>query len=180
MMNRLTFLQTVGLGLGAFSVAPFSLNPSRPRASHADADPRIVRAVEGPTHNVIGDMMTFKLTGKDTDGQFTLIEENNNPGVGIPMHVHANEDEIFRVHAGMLEVQVGDQKTVLNPGDMAFCPRGVPHTWRVVGTEKAKVDLNVFPAGIEAMFEELAALPEGAPDFERVAQICGRYGVQFT
>jgi len=38
----------------------------------------------------------------------------------------------------------------------------------------------VFPAGIEDMFEELGALPPGPPDFPKVAEICGRYGVKFV
>lgn len=178
-MERSEFLR-VSLGLGLAAAMPFSIGGVRQANARAGSDPRIVRAPQGRTLNVLGDVMTFKLTGEDTDGQYVLIEENNDPGVGIPMHVHEHEDEIFRVLAGQLEVQVADRKTVLSPGDMAFCPRGIPHTWRVVGSEKAKVDLSVFPAGLEVMFEELAELPEGPPDFERVGRICGRYGVRFV
>ena len=67
--------------------------------------PKIVRANEGLTINVIGDIQTVKLTGKDTNGQFTLIEEENVPGTGIPLHVHFNEDEIFRVLEGEMELK---------------------------------------------------------------------------
>ena len=38
---------------------------------------------------------------------------------------------------------------------------------------------SAFPAGIEHMFEALAALPEGPPDFEKVAKICGDHGIRF-
>ena len=47
------------------------------------------------------------------------------------------------------------------------------------GDSKAKVILSVFPSGIEHMFEELGALPQGPPDFPKVAEICGRYGINF-
>lgn len=179
-MERSEFFKRAGLGLGLATVMPFIPKDFRQADARASVDPRIVRAPQGRTINVLGDIMTFKLTGEDTDGQYVLIEENNDPGVSIPMHVHEHEDEIFRVLAGELEVQVGDRKAVLGPGDMAFCPRGIPHMWRVVGGEKAKVDLSVFPAGLEVMFEELAELPEGPPDFEQVGRICGRYGVRFV
>ena len=134
---------------------------------------------EGKTINVLGDIQTIKLTGKETNGLFTLIEEENVPGAAIPMHVHENEDEVFKVIQGEMELTVGDKTTILRAGDLAFGPRGVPHTWKIVGTKKAKVILSVFPAGIEVMFEELASLPAGPPDLPKVADICGRYGISF-
>ena len=71
------------------------------------------------------------------------------------------------------------KKTVLGAVDLIFCPRGVPHTWRVTGSGKAKVDMSFLPAGLEYMFDELSSLPEGPPDMAKVAEICGRYGIQF-
>ena len=141
--------------------------------------PKIVRNSEGKIINVIGDVQTFKLTGKDTNGLFTLIEEENEPGTGIPPHVHENEDEVFKVVEGEMELTVGDKTTILRAGDLAFGPRGIPHSWKIVGNSKAKVILSVFPAGIEDMFEELGELPPGPPDFPKVVEICGRYGIKF-
>ena len=141
--------------------------------------PKIVRNGEGKIINVIGDIQTFKLTGKDTNGLFTLIEEENEPGTGIPPHVHENEDEVFKVIEGEMELTVGDKTTILKAGDLAFGPRGIPHSWKIIGDSKAKVILSVFPAGIEDMFEELGELPPGPPDFPKVAEICGRYGIKF-
>jgi quercetin dioxygenase-like cupin family protein len=141
--------------------------------------PKIVRSNEGKTINVIGDVQTIKLTGKDTNGLFTLIEEENIPGTGIPLHVHENEDEVFKVIEGEMELTVGDKTTILKAGDLAFGPRGVPHSWKIIGDQKARVILSVFPSGIENMFEELSSLPPGPPDFPKVAEICGRHGVTF-
>ena len=140
---------------------------------------KIVRADEGHTISVIGDIQTIKLTGKDTNGLFTLIEEENIPGTGIPLHVHENEDEVFKVIEGEMELTVGDKTTILKPGDLAFGPRGIPHSWKIIGNKKAKVILSVFPAGIEVMFEELGNLPPGPPDFQKVTEICGRNGITF-
>ncbi|MDF1695469.1 MAG: quercetin 2,3-dioxygenase [Saprospiraceae bacterium] len=177
-MNRKQFLKTsisagtlltiMPQGLNAITIAPSKI-----------VNPKIIRADEGKLINVIGDIQTIKLTGKDTNGMFTLIEEENDPGVGIPPHVHQNEDEVFRVLEGEMEITVGDITTTLKAGDMAFGPRGVPHSWRIIGDKKAKVILSVFPSGIETMFEELGKLPPGPPDFPKVAEICGRYGITF-
>lgn len=141
---------------------------------------KIVRSNEGKTLNVIGDHQKVKLTGKDTNGLYTLIEQNNQPGAVIPPHMHENEDEVFQVMEGQVEMSIGDKTTILNTGDLIFCPKGIPHSWKVVGEVKAKAMLSIFPAGIEAMFEELSQLPAGPPDFDKVVQICGKYKVRIV
>ncbi len=174
-MKRLDFLRVAGIGV----MAPFATLKTETLKAEKRS-PKIVRNREGRKLNVLGDKMTFKFTGEETGGYLTLIEQNNEPGVGIPLHVHEDEDEIFRVIEGELEITIGGETTVLNAGDTAFAPRGIPHTWRVIGDHPAKVDLSFFPAGLEKMFEELASLPSGPPDMEKVTEICGRYNVRFV
>jgi len=183
-MNRKTFIKNSGLGLALtlFPSIAFSQIKSSTVLSRNGLTkllPKIVRNKQGKTLNVLGDQQTIKLTGKDTNGQFTLIEEFNDPGTGIPPHVHENEDEIFKVLEGEMELTVGGETTVLKAGDLAFGPRGIPHSWRIIGDKKAKVILSVFPSGIEDMFEELSQLPAGPPNFEKIAKICKNYGIKF-
>ena len=142
--------------------------------------PRIIKNDAGHKLNVMGDNQIIKLSSKDTNGQFTLIEQHNEPGMGIPPHVHENEDEVFHVLTGMVEMMIGEESTTLSAGDMIFCPRGIPHAWRVVGEEKAKAMLSIFPACLEGMFEELSELPVGPPDMEKVTAICGKYNLKFV
>ena len=176
-MTRKEFMKSALAAGGLGVVAPSGWSQSQP--SPSDQEAKVVRATEGKTLNVIGDQQTIKLTGEDTNGQFVLIEEENQPGMMIPMHVHDHEDEVFRVLEGQVALTVGDQTTVLEAGDLAFGPRGIPHSWKIVGEQKARVILSVFPAGIEFMFEELAQLPAGPPDPDKVAQVCRRYGIRF-
>ena len=177
-MKRNDFIK-LSAALGTTLVAiPSSLMASTTKIIN-ELKSKIVRRDEGKVVNVLGDIQTFKLTGKDTNGLFTLIEEENVPGTGIPSHVHENEDEVFKVIEGKMELTVGDKTTILKAGDLAFGPRGIPHSWKIVGDSKAKVILSVFPAGIEDMFEELGTLPPGPPDFPKVVEICGRIGVKF-
>jgi len=185
-MNRKNFLKTAALSAGAVAISPLALAKSNSTNSlvysHDDdqMEPKILRTGEGTNQIVLGDHQVVKLSGKDTDGQFTLIEQYNDPGMEIPMHVHDNEDEIFHVISGKLQVSVGDETKILKAGDMVFCPRGIPHSWKVVGNEKGKVILSIFPSGLEVMFHELSELPAGPPDFEKVAKICSKYNIQFV
>ncbi|NNC49912.1 MAG: quercetin 2,3-dioxygenase [Flaviramulus sp.] len=177
-MKRKDFIKiTTSLSAGVFAIPQIILANTKKIATALN--PKIVRNHEGKKLNVIGDFQTLKLTGKDTNGLFTLIEEENDPGTMIPLHVHTKEDEVFKVLEGEMELTVGDKTTILKAGDLAFGPRGVPHSWKIVGEKKAKVILSVFPSGIEDMFEELGTLPPGPPDFPKVAEICGRYGINF-
>lgn len=180
-MNRKNFIKTTGLGLGVtlFPVAAIGkslLNPERPTS---DLKPKIIRDGEGNVLNVLGDIQTHKLYGKDTANQIVEWVDDVEPGIGIPLHFHTREDEIFRVIKGQVEITVDEKTTVLKAGDTAFAPRNIPHAWTVVGTEKAKMITSAFPAGIELMFSELASLPPGPPDFEKVFQICENHGITF-
>ncbi|MEH0157121.1 cupin domain-containing protein [Limibacter armeniacum] len=140
---------------------------------------QIIKANEGRKLNVIGDHQTIKLTGKDTNGLFTLIEQNNPPGTQLPKHMHEREDEVFQLLEGEVEFTVGDTRSVLKAGDTIFLPRMIPHSFKVLGNQNARVILSIFPAGIEGMFELLSQLPDdGPPDFEKVVRICGDYGVK--
>ncbi|MCP9234676.1 cupin domain-containing protein [Lewinella sp. JB7] len=177
-MKRIAFLRTTLAAGAATALRPLSARPAPP--GDPVLEPRIVRSDEGQRVNVLGDRMTFKLTGEDTAGRVTVIEETNDPGVMIPPHVHDNEDEIFRVLEGELEVTVGGETTVLRAGDTAFGPRGVAHSWKTVGTGTTRVILTAFPSGIETMFEEIGGLPAGPPDMPTVFGICERYGIRFV
>ncbi len=180
-MNRNQFIKAAGAGLGMALVPAtgFALKKRAEALGPTLIEPKFVKDSEGPVHNVIGDVQTHKLIGADTGGQITEWVDNVPPGAGIPPHVHTLEDEIFRVVKGEVEITVNGRVSVLKAGDMAFAPKNVPHAWKVVGTETAKMITSAFPAGIETMFYELAELPAGPPDLARVAEICGRYGISF-
>lgn len=182
-MERQNFIKSTLLGIGGLSVTTLALSQNKEisdKKYQSDSlSPKIIKKGEGEKIAVIGDQQTIKLTGKDTNNQFTLIEEYNEPGTQIPLHVHENEDEIFHILEGQLEVQIGNDIKQFMAGDIIFCPRGIPHAWKVIGDAKARVMLSVFPSGIENLFYELAQLPLGPPDFKKVTQICETYNIKF-
>lgn len=182
-MKRKQFIQSAVLGISALSIGTVANAFNIQQVSkgfNTNIKPKIIKKGEGVEHIVLGDHQTLKLTGKDTSGLYTLIEQYNNPGMEIPLHVHQDEDELFHVLEGALEIQVGEEIKLLKAGDIGFCPRGIPHSWKVVGDDKAKVMLSIFPAGLENMFHELAEFPPGPPDFEKVSEICKTYNIQFV
>ena len=181
-MDRKKFIATTGLfGLSSLlSVPKLFGQQTKPKKKSDLMKEKIVLKDDGKKLNILGDHQQFKLTGKDTNGQFLAIYQDNPPNTQIPMHVHQNEDEVYKVLEGEVEFTVGDKKSVLKSGDIIFLPRNIPHTWKVVGINNAKVYLDIFPAGLENMFEELNKLPAGPPDFPKVVEICGRFGIKFV
>jgi quercetin dioxygenase-like cupin family protein len=142
-------------------------------------EPKVLTPGSGQAINVLGDSQTIRLTGEDTGGLFALIEQSNPAGVGVPMHVHANEDELFHVVEGTMEFTTQGKTHVATAGTTVYLPRNIPHSFVTVGDVPVKTLLQVFPAGAEKMFFELNNLPAGPPDMEKVIEICGRYGVTF-
>jgi mannose-6-phosphate isomerase-like protein (cupin superfamily) len=85
---------------------------------------------------------------------------------GPPLHHHAF-DELFLVLAGELTFQLGDERLVRGPGDFAFAPRGVPHTFANLGDTPSRTLLVCTPAGFERYFARIAARQRGVepPDW---------------
>jgi mannose-6-phosphate isomerase-like protein (cupin superfamily) len=95
-----------------------------------------------------------RASAETTGGAFAIFEENE--AVDTPLHVHANEDELFYVLEGEHVFQVGEEKFQVGPGGLVFAPRGVPHSQRRVVPRTGRTLVFTAPAGLEGFFRELA------------------------
>jgi hypothetical protein len=83
-------------------------------------------------------------------------------------------------------VYVGDEETVLRPGEFLNAPRGVAHTFRVSSAEPARMLVTSAPARFDAFVRELGEpaardeLPvlDGPPDVERLVAVAAKHGVE--
>ncbi len=120
------------------------------------------------------------LTGEDTGGSYALIEDCNPLGMGIPLHLHRNKDEMFYVVEGQVEFRIGSELLKASAGTTVHMPRDTPHAFTIIGDMPAKMLIMLVPAGLEKYFEELSQLPSGEPpDMEKVVAISARYGIEF-
>lgn len=181
-MDRKDFIKTSSIGIGLAFVPGIikSQNSNSNKSNLINAKPKIIKESEGNILNVIGDIQTHKLSGTETNNQIVEWTNDVAPGVGIPPHIHTKEDEIFRVNKGKVELMIGGKTTVLKAGDVAYAPKNIVHSWKIIGTENASMCTSAFPAGIEIMFEELGKLPPGPPDFALVSEICTKHGISFV
>jgi quercetin dioxygenase-like cupin family protein len=141
--------------------------------------PKDLQAGKGRVLSVLGERVTLKLTGEDSDGSCAAVEISTPPQVGPPLHVHEREDEAFYVLEGMYEIRVGGRVIPAPPGTFAFLPRGIPHRYTNVGYRTGRLFVTITPAGFERFFEELGALGPDAPlDRERLEAIGRKYGLE--
>jgi quercetin dioxygenase-like cupin family protein len=137
--------------------------------------PKIIRSSEGQV--LMGGRQTIKLKAADSGGKMAVMMSVVPAGSGIPYHVHEHEDETFELIDGELEVTLNGEVNVLRKGDIIFMPKNIPHGFKAI--QDTSMWVSLVPAGAEQMFVELAALPPGPPDMEKVSSICGQYGITF-
>jgi len=142
-------------------------------------EPKIVAPSEGETLLVLGDRQRIVLGAHDSEGSVLVLEQYNEPGVGVPLHVHTREDEIWHVIEGEVLFTVGSERRVAKAGTTVFGPRGVPHATMVVGDSPARVLLTVLPGHLEQMFRELSELGVASSP-EAAITVCERYGISFV
>jgi mannose-6-phosphate isomerase-like protein (cupin superfamily) len=128
-------------------------------------------------------LLTVKATGATTGGAYDLVEELIPPGFSPPPHIHYREEESFYVISGQMTFTCGDQTIAAGPGAFIALPRGVPHTFRVEGTEPARTLMLATPAGLIGFFRELGRLAPGPtlpapsrPDLAALRRVSEAYG----
>lgn len=103
-------------------------------------------------------------TGEATDGRFCLMEHvTMPPGLASPYHVHHNEDEAFYVLEGHVRFVCDGTWLSAGPGTWVYGPREIPHGFKVVGTEPARMLLMCAPAGFEKFAIALSAPVDAMP-----------------
>ena len=139
--------------------------------------PVVVAPREGTHLDVLGDVITVLVSGRETNGAFTVLTEKSQPGGGTPLHTHHNEDEALYVLEGEYDIRCGDDTVSAKPGSFVFAPREVPHKLTNVSSAPGTILGVVSPAGFEGFFEEVSALP-APPNIDAVMAIAGKYRLE--
>jgi len=96
-----------------------------------------------------------KTGGDDCDGQLAIYETVLPPGNdGPPLHVHRRTAETFLALEGALEVTIGGERALLEPGAFACVPPGVAHTFANGGDAESRCLTIGGPAGVEGFIRE--------------------------
>ena len=117
----------------------------------------LVEAMAGnpslPHIGLVGDTYTILLTGKDTAGQFCLIDMHIPPGGGPPPHRHDFE-ETFILLEGEIEATFRGAKSVHLAGETIHIPANAPHQFHNTSDKPVRMFCICAPAGQEEFFEQ--------------------------
>lgn len=101
------------------------------------------------------------ISGEQTNGRYSIMEQLMPATAGPPPHVHDHGDEIFYILDGEMAMQLDDQVLVAHQGQMVRVPAGTSHAFAVT-SESARV-LNFYePAALDLQVVMLAT-PASAP-----------------
>ena len=134
-------------------------------------------------------LMTTVAGTAETGGAYSLTEHLVTAASNPPMHVQTDEDEAFYVLDGEIEFEVDGTVVRATPGTFAFVARGAAHTFRVL-TETARMlvicsgkptdNLEDFFLGMGDPATERRLPEPGAPDPDRLAELCARTGIELV
>jgi len=124
---------------------------------------------------VLRDQSTFKVLSEETGGAYAVLEQKIPAGHGPPLHVHRHETEIFYVLDGQFEITIGVRKVTATVGAIVVGPRDIPHTFRNIGSQDARLLLTVIPGRFANYFIDV----DGLGDHAAIKALAAKYDVEF-
>ncbi len=89
--------------------------------------------------------VTFLTTAAESHNRVTDMDIVLLPGGGNELHKHLNFAETFIAVEGPLEVQVGNKKLLLEPGEQYTVPIGVAHNFSNPGKKPVRFRVVIAP-----------------------------------
>lgn len=138
----------------------------------------VLRPGEGKTIDLGGFRMSLKADTAGTEGSFSLLEAEEPPLFGPPLHIHHDAAEAFYVLEGEYRIFLDGDEFLCPAGSFIYIPAGVPHGFRVGDKPSRKLNLYV-PGAMVGYFEELSeATATGVASEQLLSEIATRYSME--
>jgi mannose-6-phosphate isomerase-like protein (cupin superfamily) len=138
----------------------------------------VLRPGEGRQIDLGGFRMSVKATSQRTGGAFSLLEADEPPDFGPPLHVHHDAAEAFYVLEGEYLIFLDGREFSCPAGSFIFIPAGSPHGFRVGNVASRKLNLYT-PAAMVGYFDELSDKNKtGHVDPDVLSEIARRYSME--
>ena len=105
-----------------------------------------------------GERFIIRTSTRETDGVYTMLEVVADPRNGVPMHIHANEEEHFVILEGCVHITNGDRNLELSAGDAVTVKRGTPHAWCNLSDRIVRMLIVFSPGHLERTFRLIGSL----------------------
>lgn len=115
-----------------------------------------------------------------TGGVVSVLETEEPPGLGPPMHVHHDCAEAFYVLEGEYLMYLEDDEVLCPAGSFIFIPQGVRHGFLTGNVPSRKLNFY-FPASMIGYFDDLAsALGRQGVTEDELADIASAHAMEIV
>jgi len=94
-----------------------------------------------------GEQASIRALRLDAGNNFCILDYRAPAGFGPPRHLHYVQEEVLEILEGTIVVWTPDWCGVLQPGDIASLPAGIPHAWRSIDDRAVHFTVIVTPGG---------------------------------
>ena len=142
-------------------------------------EPYVLAAGQGRSIDVgDGFCVIVKASADETAGRLSVLETEEPPGFGPPLHIHRDAAEAFYILEGEYVMVLGEREVTCGPGWFIYIPQGMPHTFRAGDVRSRKVNLY-FPAAMTGYFADLAeAVKRGDASERTLGEIARRHSME--
>ena len=139
----------------------------------------IVKAGDRKPLNVLGMPLTMLCEASETNGNWSLFEEEVPLGMGPPAHRH-DWDEAYYILAGQVDFVIDGASVRSNRGDFNYLPRGTVHGFKGGSETPARVLIFAAPAHGSEFFHQISEQVRKTPDdLAKIPEIGRQHGIEF-
>ncbi|MEN2401303.1 cupin domain-containing protein [Flavobacterium sp. MC2016-06] len=118
---------------------------------------------EGQKLKIAGGNYRIIISGKETNGEYAVIEMSIPPGAGPNPHSHPDFNESFFVLEGEISFKSESASYIAKKNSYINIPKGgIVHGFKNLSDQPAKLLCTVMPAGLDDLFEEMSIYLETA------------------
>ena len=139
----------------------------------------IVKAGDRKPLNVLGMPLTMLCEASETNGNWSLFEEEVPLGMGPPAHRH-DWDEAYYILAGQIDFVIDGAPVRSSRGDFNYLPRGTVHGFKGGSETPARVLIFAAPAHGSEFFHQISEQVRKTPDdLAKIPEIGRQHGIEF-
>jgi quercetin dioxygenase-like cupin family protein len=124
--------------------------------NNMESNVTIINKNEGELLGIAGGNYRIIISGKQTNGNYAVIEMTVPPGGGPPPHAHPDTQEMFHVLEGVVEFKTEKGKQIVAKDGFVNIPLGgAIHCFKNTSEKSVRLLCTVVPAGLENLFREI-------------------------
>ena len=122
----------------------------------SDMASKIVSPGSGKDYDLYLNHVFIKVSGQDTGGLYTIIEEKLEPGFRLDPHLHRKYVETFYILEGEVEFTIDDKTVMASTGTVVHVPQNTPHSFKA--DVPSRLLIICSPGGFEGLLDTYTQL----------------------